>query len=209
MPCCSTTSACCWTTWIAKWKRWPPTSSRCAAIRPWPTAITTSPCFTRSSSARRTRSGTCRSIGGSSRPSRSERLAFRLAPFRFRRLRIHRLEGRVAEPGTDRENAPALRVAQARKLAEALHDRVVVHDHAHMLAGDFAEPVAHDARRMEMPAMPLAGQVLRTALDVAVERDHTGTADADQRRELAPILARAAREPAQHRDELVGKRGAA
>ncbi len=119
--CCSTTSACCSTTWIARSKRWLRTSSRCAAIRRWPIATTTSRCSTKSSSNRRMRSGTWRSTGGSSRAShRAERLPCPLFRARengkyIQRTDVAASDGRSAS--RVRSNVPPMIAASAANIA--------------------------------------------------------------------------------------------
>ena len=69
-----------------------------------------------------------------------------------------------------------------RRFAQALHHGIVVHHHRGFGVADARYGLAQDRRQIEFAAFPIAGQVLRAAVDRAVFLDDAGTADADERR---------------------------
>ena len=74
-------------------------------------------------------------------------------------------------------------VDHERRLAQALHDRIVMQqDHGVMLPNR-GDCLMQAQRQIEAAALPIARQVLGAAIDGAVRLDDAGTADADERRE--------------------------
>src|SRR5687768_4339432 len=93
-------------------------------------------------------------------------------------------EVRIAEPGADGHHGPVLHVLHPRQLAQALRDRIVVHDDHGFVIVDLRQRLAQPLRQIETLRFPVAWQVLAAALDRAVRANHTGTADADERRQV-------------------------
>src|SRR5438105_15799104 len=89
-------------------------------------------------------------------------------------------EMRVAEPGADGEDAPSRNVAQETGFAQALHHGVVVHDHRRVFALDLRNGAKDPVRQVEVFALPVAGQILRAALDAAVGTDDARAGDAEE-----------------------------
>jgi hypothetical protein len=87
---------------------------------------------------------------------------------------------RVAEPGANGEDPPALDPAHDGRLAQALHHRVVVHGDVHLFAADLRQGRGD---QVEILALPVACQVLRPALDRAVGPDDSRARDAEERRQ--------------------------
>src|SRR5262249_36861837 len=113
-------------------------------------------------------------------------------------------EARVAEAGPDGEDAPALHIAHERHLAQALHDGVGVQQHGRLVLADGGDLLAQRGRKVEAPAGPVAArEILRAAIDRAVLLDPSRAADADERRDLVPFLARIGDEPVEHFGELL------
>src|ERR671924_414085 len=67
-------------------------------------------------------------------------------------------EARIAEPGADGQHAPALDVLHEWHLAQALHHRVIMHQHGGVIAADGRDGLAQGARQVETAARPVAGQ---------------------------------------------------
>src|SRR5258708_6548459 len=110
-------------------------------------------------------------------------------------------EARIAESGADGEDAPALHVLRERHLAQPLDHRIVVKEHGGLLLADGRNGFAQGGRKMEIPARPVARKVLHAAIDRAVLLDEPRTADADEGRELEPLLVRECDELFEHLDQ--------
>src|SRR6476620_1550486 len=93
-------------------------------------------------------------------------------------------EAGVAEAGPDREHAPALDVLHEGDFGKSLHHAVIMHQHRRVVLADLRNPFHQTCGQIELAALPIARQVLRTLFDRAVLVDDAGTGDADEWREL-------------------------
>ena len=81
-----------------------------------------------------------------------------------------------------------LDILHERQFAEALDDSVVVHGHDGVVLADLRRHLADALDQVEAAARPVAGQVLRAAIDRAVRLDQAGTTDADEGRDAQAFL---------------------
>ena len=68
-------------------------------------------------------------------------------------------------------------VAHERRLAETLHHRVIVQQDQSLVLADRRDRFLQAGGQVEVLAFPVAGQVLRAAIDGAVGRNDAGAAD--------------------------------
>src|SRR5262247_3755876 len=129
--------------------------------------------------------------------------------WRSRRLRflLPRAVGEagIAEPGADRQHAPVPYLLHEGQGAQALHHGVIVHQHHRIVVGDGRDLVAYERRQVEILGIPVAGKVLRSAVDRTVRVDFSRTADADEGREPEPFLLGARDQLAQHGAQAVDR----
>src|SRR6185503_7378232 len=97
---------------------------------------------------------------------------------------------------------PVLYILHPGQLAESLHDGIVVHEDYSVVIADPRQRLAQSLRQIETLRLPVAWQVLATALDRAVGANHARTANADERRQRQPILVGSLDEIEQERDQL-------
>jgi hypothetical protein len=109
----------------------------------------------------------------------------------------------VAQSGADSQYAPALHVLHERDLRESLHDAIIVHDDHRIVVADLGDCFDETRGQIELAALPIAGQVLRTLFDLAVTLDDTWARDADERRELESLVLRLCDELFEHLDEAL------
>src|SRR5215467_661064 len=151
----------------------------------------------------RFRSATCNAAGGSPRASdltpechvpdlgtrsktlRANRLQHRSTSAReSARTLIIRLraigEARVAEAGSDGQDAPVLHVLHERHLAQTLHHAVVMHERDRLVSADLGNGPTQACRKVEVIALPIAGKILCATGNRAVLFDHAWTANADE-----------------------------
>src|SRR5262249_12540546 len=100
------------------------------------------------------------------RPWNPEQKRFEQTSFnidaRKRRTLIIRLraigEARVAEAGSDGQDAPVLHVLHERHLAQTLHHAVVVHERDRLVSADLGNGLTQACRKVEAIALPIAGK---------------------------------------------------
>src|SRR5262245_44977626 len=109
----------------------------------------------------------------------------------------------VAKPGTDGENAPVRAVLDVRQLAQALHDRIVVHHDQRFVLGDLGDAFAQARWQVEATAFPITRQVLGAACNRAILVDHAGATDADQRSQGNLVLPAPIDQLLEHADQLL------
>src|SRR5215217_5537221 len=111
---------------------------------------------------------------------RRRRSKFAAGLFFFRAV----IEPRIAEAGADREDPPTFHVLHERDLAQALHHRIVVHQHGGAVLADLRNTFNQAGGQVELATLPITGKVLRAAVDRAVRLNKAWAADADERCEL-------------------------
>src|SRR5438552_2948729 len=97
-------------------------------------------------------------------------------------------EAGVAETGANSKHPPMVDVLHERQLAESLHHGIVVHNDYGIVILDLGNLFTQQAGQIEAFVLPVARQVLSSALDRAIRQDDSGTSDADERRQLEPVL---------------------
>ena len=74
-------------------------------------------------------------------------------------------EAGIAEPRADCQHTPVIDILHERQLTQALHHRIVVHDHDGVMIPDARNGLAQQLRQVEALVLPVAGQVLAAAID--------------------------------------------
>src|SRR4026207_1940117 len=94
----------------------------------------------------------------------------------------------VPQPGADGEHAPFVDILHEGNFAEALNDRIVVHDDRRVEVADPGYGFKQSCGEIEAAALPVARKVLRPTFDRAVRIDDSGASDADERSEVQTLL---------------------
>src|SRR3984893_19244333 len=88
-------------------------------------------------------------------------------------------EARIAEPGADGENAPAIDILNERQLAQSLHHGVIVHQHGQLVVSYVGNAVLDPISQQKMAALPVSRQILAAALDRAILPGRTRVTSSD------------------------------
>ena len=81
-----------------------------------------------------------------------------------------------------------------------------MHDDGRVVLSNLRDAFDQACRQIELAALPVTRQVLRSLLDRAVALDDTGTGDPDEGRELESLLVRLRDEVPEHLDETFHRR---